>query len=208
MLGLSAGVWNATGWSAQIENATHSADPIYKPGAAYKKSISGSRSAIPGSSSVIQGSRSRTYLKPKKISYQEHLAALGSHRFKNDKSSFGSKTSGQSSVLSKHSASSFKPPSSRIKIQKSIGHKNPGIARLEPLTNTELVFLDKLTQTVRANDTAAGSKLAQITSALKRGQTLSKDDYDFLNAVAKKIDDGQATFRLHGIAEKRRDKGK
>lgn len=201
-----AGIWVALlalllgadgiAWSqSQSTNSSASAHSAYKK-------------RIPGSRSTIQGSRPRTYLKPKKMSYQEHMESLSTHRFKNDRSSFSPESTQRPSVLSTRSPNSAQPPSSRIKIHKSIGHPAAGLSRNEALSNRELSFLDKLSQTVRTNDAATGSRLGQIAAGQKRGQTLSRDDYEFLNAVAGKMTDGQASYLLHGIAEKRLEAGK
>lgn len=188
-------VFIQTGWAAEMKSATESA---YTPGAAYHKKI-------PGSSHKIQGSRPQSYIKPKKVTYQEHMASLSQHRFKNESSSFGHRTGSPDAIHKQRVLTSSRPPSSRIQVHPYVGQPAAGISRNQPLSEGDFVFLGKMSETVRAKDPAVASRLDQIAAGQKQNRLLSKDEYEFLMGISKYIDDGQASYRLHSIAEKRRE---
>ncbi len=191
----------AAGASVRAAEIQSSTEPAYKPGSAYKKSIA-------GSTTKIAGSRPRSYVKPKKETYKEHMASLSTHRFKNEgSSSFGRKAAGQTtaSIGHKNVLKSAQPPSSRVHIQKHIGKPSAGMSRNQPLTSREFAFLGKLSETLQTNNPAMASQLNQIVAGQKQGRTLTKAEYDTLMDMSRQIDDGQASYQLHSIAEKRRE---
>lgn len=174
------------------------ADPS-APSSHYKKSI-------PGATNKIRGSKPRSYLKPKKQTYKEHMSAQKVHRFKNESDSFGHRAASSESPVSRRSVSTQNRPSSRVHVYQRSGRPAAGLSRNQPLSQSDQVFLSKLTDTVRASDPGTASRLAQIADGQKKGRTLTKDEYDFLTEMSGKIDDGQASYRLDSIAAKRRER--
>lgn len=167
---------------------------------------------IPGSTNRIAGSRPRTYLKPKKQTYKEHMESLKTHRFKNESDSFGHNKHTVSTLSSSASPggrviSSSRPPSSRVQVQQRIGKPSAGMSRNQPLSQSDYLFMGKFSDTVRAHDPSVASRLESIMAGQKEGRTLTGDEYDFLQAMAGKVDDGPAAYRLRTIAEKRRESG-
>ena len=160
---------------------------------------------IPGSTNSIQGSRARTYLKPRKQTYQQHMASLSQHRFKNESSSFGYRTKDNNAAASGRVLKSA-PPSSNIRVHQRIGSPASGMsAGNQPLTTGDFQFLDRLSATLGPKDPALASRLNDIAAGQKQNRTLTKAEYETLMGMSRKIDDGQASYRLHSIAEKRRE---
>jgi len=165
---------------------------------------------IPGSTNRIAGSRPRTYLKPKKQTYQEHMESLKTHRFKNESESFGHNKHTVSTLTPSGSAggrviTSSRPPSSRVQVQQRIGKPSAGMSRNQPFSQSDYLFMGKLSDTIRAHDPSVSSRLDSIMAGQKEGRTLTKDEYDYLQAMSAKVADGPAAYRLRTIAEKRRE---
>ncbi len=166
---------------------------------------------IPGTTNKIAGSRPRTYLKPEKQTYQQHMQSLKTHRFKNESESFGygrksAPSSSPAAAGSSRVITSTLPPSSRIKVQQHAGRPAAGLSRNQPLSQSDFLFLSKMSDVVKTSDPSTASRLASIMLGQKEGRTLSKDEYDYLQSMAARVDDGQAAYRLRSIAEKRREK--
>jgi hypothetical protein len=183
--------------AAEIRSSTDpvaavSTDPS-APSSHYKKKI-------PGTTTKIRGSKPRSYLKPKKQTYKEHMSAQKVHRFKNESSSFGHRAASAESPVSRRSVRSEHTPSSRVHVHQHSGRPAAGLSRNQPLSQSDHVFLSKLTDTVRASDPGTASRLAQIADGQKKGRTLTKDEYDFLSHMSDKIDDGQASCEFRSKA--------
>ncbi|MBP9733654.1 MAG: hypothetical protein KBD07_04695 [Candidatus Omnitrophica bacterium] len=181
-----------------------------KPAGATDPRVAGPyKKKIPGSTNVIAGSRPRTYIKPKKQTYSEHMDSLKTERFKNESDSFGYNKSKTSSAFSgPHSSrqiNSSRPPSSRLHIKNHLGTPGPGMSRNEKLSTGDFVFMGKVTDALKSSDPETASRMAGIMSGQKEGRTLNPEEYAFLQAMSGKINDGQAAYRLRSIAEKRRE---
>lgn len=190
----------APAFAAEI-STQHAAATDPRVAGPYKKKI-------PGSTNVIAGSRPRTYIKPKKQSYSEHMDSLKTERFKNESDSFGynkSKTSSSfSGPRSTRQINSNRPPSSTIHIKNHIGTPGPGMSRNEKLSTGDFIFMGKVTDALKSSDPETASRMAGIMSGQKEGRTLTAEEYGFLQAISGKVNDGQAAYRLRSIAEKRR----
>lgn len=183
------------GTTRAAETASSSDEQAYKPASPYRKTM-------PGSTKKIAGSKPRTYIQPKKQTYQEHMASLSTHRFKNEtSSSFGTKKAAPGGPAS------GSKPSSLIRVRKGIGKPVTGLSGGQPLSSKDVAFLMQLSGTVRPKAASVANQLDQIVAGQKQGRTLTPAEYDLLTQLADQVGDGQAAYRLNSIAAKRRNTG-
>lgn len=202
----------AGGYAAEIKTSEE-LPPAYNTSSSQTSASGSSRSAvspylkkIPGSTTAIQGGRSMSYLKPQNISYKEHMNSIRMKPFSGESSAFGHKTAKEMAAQrpqSIHAAAAR--PLSRLQIQQHIGRPASGMSRNQPLSDSDMLFIDKMAETMRAADPNLSAGLNSVIAGQKQGRTLTKDEYDLLNRMADHVHDGQAAYRLRSIAEKRKE---